>query len=365
VEHRDQIRLIRRVQGRAHAGGGDGLGGAADVRTKQAATDLLRVALRVGVGDRGGEDLVLAVLAPRLRQALELGVGRVAPRGDEVIADRRHLGQRQREHPGPRDLLEGRVVGGPQRHEGDLWHHRRAGARHLEGVVSWRRALEAYALDQRVMQLAADPLELRRREADEDVQRAGVHLPRQRTPEAVLRGSLDAAPDRIADPGPEPDAQARRARGVRQRPDGTQLADRVDEGREHLGWLAAPEVEPEIEVIELARAQLGRATEDRLEAERRGRGERVGPRGSRCDLQARDASGGCRGRHDRRRRHGRGAHAAFLPARPWACQPRGGCPSTLLPAAALTAHTARCMLGRIRGGPGCLTEHLATTRHCT
>ena len=58
-----------------------------------------------------GQRLVLAVLAPRLGQALELRVGGVTPGGDEVLADRLHLGQRQREHAGARDLLELRVVG--------------------------------------------------------------------------------------------------------------------------------------------------------------------------------------------------------------------------------------------------------------
>ncbi len=53
------------------------------------------LALLVPVGDSAGQRLVAAVLAPGLRQRLQLDVGRIAVQLAEILLDRLHLDQRQ------------------------------------------------------------------------------------------------------------------------------------------------------------------------------------------------------------------------------------------------------------------------------
>src|SRR5262249_14670102 len=74
-----------------------------------------RPAARRGEVDPAGERLVLAVLAPGLRERLELARGRLAAELDEVRADRAHLGEVEAELPGARELEQRRVVERAQR----------------------------------------------------------------------------------------------------------------------------------------------------------------------------------------------------------------------------------------------------------
>ena len=78
--------------------------------TKQPAADPPGAPVRIRVVDRRGEDLVLAVLAPGLRQALQLRVRRVAVAPGEVIADRLHLLEVEREHAVSGQLAQPGVV---------------------------------------------------------------------------------------------------------------------------------------------------------------------------------------------------------------------------------------------------------------
>ena len=83
-------------EGRAHPGLVGPLGGRADVGLEQR-VDLLLVHVAVGVDlavvDQRAEGLVDAVLGPRLRQRLQLDIGRLAAFLAVVILNRLHLGQ--------------------------------------------------------------------------------------------------------------------------------------------------------------------------------------------------------------------------------------------------------------------------------
>ena len=66
------------------------------------------------------ERLVRAMLRPRLGQRFQLHVGRVAAGGAEMLLDRPHLGQAQRQLAVAAQLQQSRIVQLAQRHDGEL-----------------------------------------------------------------------------------------------------------------------------------------------------------------------------------------------------------------------------------------------------
>src|SRR5262249_39068262 len=160
--------------------------GPGDERLEQAPLDALLRPRRVDVGDGRVEDLVLAVLAPRLRDALELGVGGLAPERPEVIARRAHLLHAEREDPLARETLELVVPESAEAHALDARRGARACARHAEVELA-RGLLDTDALHERVVEeLGRGPLDLFARKAPEEIERARVRVARERAAEAIL-----------------------------------------------------------------------------------------------------------------------------------------------------------------------------------
>ena len=85
------------------------------------------------VRDPPGQRLVAAVFAPRLRDRLQLDVGRIATDLAKVILDRLHLGQRQVELPLPAQSHQAIVVERTQRDRDQLEAVARSQLQPIEG----------------------------------------------------------------------------------------------------------------------------------------------------------------------------------------------------------------------------------------
>jgi hypothetical protein len=272
----------------------DRLRRALDVRREEG-PDRLRRTPRLLVGDGGVEDLVLAVLAPRLGEALDLDVGRYPPRNPEVVADRPHLGERQREQALLRQLDE-RLVGPRQvdrldrgpRVGGDL-RHREIGARGPPGGG----VLDADRLDHRVReQLDRDPLRLKAADPVEEVHRRGVDgvVVLKRPPDRVLDADACGPPDRIRHAGLVAHGDGDVERAVVEPSERAVLGDGVHELVEDLRRFVGGEGGVDPVHVAGARARHGEA-EDLAQRGGQGRPTRVAQAGLRSDLDAMNHGG--------------------------------------------------------------------------
>ncbi len=307
VEHRDQPGAAVALPQPAV----DLLGQAADVGGEQRADGLGR-AVALAVGDRGVEDLVLAVLAPGLGQALELDVGggaaeaggaaaRCRGGGAEVVADGGHLGERQRQQSLAADPLELVVVA----REIDGAHRRPLARRHLGNRQVGRpplplgAALHADGLDDRVGdELEGDPLGRRPIDAGEQVEPRGVDrgAVAERPPEGVLDRHPGALADRIGDPGPVGDGDHLVEGAAAEPSDGALVEHRIGELGDDRGQLLRGELR--LDVVDVAGAHLGhRDAQEVADLPRYVATARVRQLGPDGDLQAVDhrvAEGGAR-----------------------------------------------------------------------
>ena len=220
VEHRAQpVDPLRDLLGRRH-----------DVALEEAPDGRARSVL-VLVIDRAPEDLVLAVLRPRLRQGLQLDVGggppdaalppvRLALRIAEIRLDGFHFRQVQGQEAFPAEAHQGVVVQ-VQGNRTDL--RRPVGARNrrrqerLRSVAPVGRRRDPPAVHQGVGQkiphqaLHAVVIQVAR----EQVQVGGVDLPVYRSAEHVLEPAQGRAADVVRDPGQQADLDdpAARRRG--------------------------------------------------------------------------------------------------------------------------------------------------------
>ncbi len=253
------------------AGGAiDGLRRAADERLEQRA-DRLRLFPRLAVGDGRVEDLVLAVLAPRLGDALELDVGRrrtepgrgapgVFRREAEVVTHRLHLGERQREELGLRECDEG-IVRSRKIDGGDIWGGVRRDLRHgeIDGTVApFVVVVDPNRLDHRVREkLRRDPTGLLGIDAFQEVHRrrvdggVGGELPAER----VLDADSGGFPHGVRNARLVGDGDGEVERSVVEAPQRAVLGHRIDELVQHAAGVVVRQVG--LDPVHVPRADAG------------------------------------------------------------------------------------------------------------
>ena len=298
VEHRDQPGSSLAFTNRpVHR-----FGRALDVGTEERADLLVGPALFLVPDDRV-EDLVLAVLAPGLGQAFQFHVGRVRVQAcvaagrvlaltDEIVADRLHLRQREREQAVPAQVGQ-KCVGSAQLNgfgagcavqvdPGDGQVRGRAGPL----LVNF----QPDGLDHRVgQQFDGDPLGLLPVHAGEQVEPGTVdrRLRAQRSTQRVLDGDQRALAHRVRDAGFVAHGHRHVEAFLLQPPQRAALLHRIDElGEDSLRFAG---LQVALDVVDLASANAAeRLTQvganplrDRLAAW-------VGLVGAWADLQSRD-----------------------------------------------------------------------------